>query len=123
MHRGLTAMIVAIAAMACLAGVACAADKPAPIRVLMITGDDVMPAHNWPDVSAVTREGSSTTSETEKRGLSSRILWMAGVVERQSWLFAPLRIRARSSAGSAAGAAPITAKTKTSVSSTSDPNL
>lgn len=32
------------------------ADAPAKIRVLLITGDDVMPAHNWPDVSAATRE-------------------------------------------------------------------
>jgi len=33
-----------------------AADTPAKARVLLITGDDVSPAHNWLDVSAATRE-------------------------------------------------------------------
>ncbi len=33
-----------------------AADTPAKIKVLLITGDDVAPAHNWPEVSAATRD-------------------------------------------------------------------
>jgi uncharacterized protein len=54
MHRGLA--IVAALAMFCVVGGAFAADKAAPIRVLMITGDDVAPAHNWREMSEATRK-------------------------------------------------------------------
>lgn len=33
-----------------------AADSPAKIKVLLITGDDVAPAHNWREMSEATRE-------------------------------------------------------------------
>ncbi len=33
-----------------------AADGPKKIQVLLVTGDDVMPAHNWPEVSQAVRE-------------------------------------------------------------------
>jgi type 1 glutamine amidotransferase len=33
-----------------------AAEGPAKTKVLLITGDDVMPAHNWPQTSAATRD-------------------------------------------------------------------
>jgi hypothetical protein len=33
-----------------------AADAPAKIKVLLITGDDVAPAHNWKETTAATRE-------------------------------------------------------------------
>lgn len=36
--------------------VAVAADKPAPIKVLLIAGDDVAPYHDWREISEKTRE-------------------------------------------------------------------
>ena len=56
MHRGLAMMIVALMAMALAAGVASGAEKAPSIRVLMITGDDVAPAHNWREMSEATRK-------------------------------------------------------------------
>ena len=32
-----------------------AADKPEKIKVLLIAGDDVAPAHNWREISETTR--------------------------------------------------------------------
>ncbi len=40
---------------------------PARVRVLLITGDDVAPAHDWPSVSAATRELLQETGRFEVR--------------------------------------------------------
>jgi len=50
--------IVSVLLLGCLLGLMPApqaADAP-KIKVLLITGDDVMPAHDWPSVSAATRD-------------------------------------------------------------------
>ncbi len=44
-----------------------AAETPPKARVLLITGDDVMPAHNWSDVSAATREILVSSGKFEVR--------------------------------------------------------
>jgi len=61
MHRGLAAFVVGVVSILCVAGMSAAAEKAAPIRVLMITGDDVMPAHNWREMSETTRKGLVAT--------------------------------------------------------------
>jgi len=44
-----------------------AADKPAKIRVLLITGDDVAPAHNWREIADATREALETAGRFDVR--------------------------------------------------------
>jgi len=49
--------IALMLAMACgCADLGRAADAPPKIRVLLVTGDDVSPAHNWAEVAAATRD-------------------------------------------------------------------
>jgi type 1 glutamine amidotransferase len=57
MHRGLAALVAIVISSVCVAGIGSAAEKAAPIRVLMITGDDVAPAHPWREISETTRKG------------------------------------------------------------------
>lgn len=47
------ALVMALIALAAPHG---RAAEPPRIKVLLITGDDVMPAHNWPEVSKATRD-------------------------------------------------------------------
>lgn len=44
-----------------------AADAPPRIRLLLITGDDVAPSHNWSEVTAATRELLNATGRFEVR--------------------------------------------------------
>jgi uncharacterized protein len=46
---------------------AAGADKPKPIKVLLVTGDDVSPAHNWREVSQAVRETLTATGKFEVR--------------------------------------------------------
>ena len=54
----LRAIIISLALVAALASAlpGTAAEPPAKIKVLLVTGDDVQPAHNWRDVSQALRE-------------------------------------------------------------------
>ena len=53
--RPIILSLTLVAALACtLPGTA--AETPAKIKVLLVTGDDVQPAHNWRDVSQALRE-------------------------------------------------------------------
>lgn len=56
---------VALLAVGCCA-VACAAERPAGIRVLLITGDDVG-AHDWKEMAAATREVLETSGKFQVR--------------------------------------------------------
>jgi type 1 glutamine amidotransferase len=52
---------IAIAGLVLVTGLTCtrtgfAAEAPAKIKVLLVTGDDVQPAHNWREVSQALRE-------------------------------------------------------------------
>src|SRR5208282_3652792 len=52
---------IAIAGLVLVTGLTCtqpgfAAETPAKIKVLLVTGDDVQPAHNWREVSQALRE-------------------------------------------------------------------
>jgi type 1 glutamine amidotransferase len=44
-----------------------AGEAPKKIRVLLVTGDDVMPAHNWPEVSQAIRETLLAAGKFEVR--------------------------------------------------------
>ncbi len=46
---------------------ATAADAPSKIKVLLVTGDDVSPAHNWREVSQAVRETLNATGKFEVR--------------------------------------------------------
>ncbi|MCX8108108.1 MAG: ThuA domain-containing protein [Verrucomicrobiae bacterium] len=50
MHRALIGLASWLA-VACMA-----AESPSKVRVLIVTGDDVSPAHNWAEVAATTRQ-------------------------------------------------------------------
>jgi uncharacterized protein len=51
-------LVVSVALVAVLASALLvkAADQPAKIKVLLVTGDDVMPAHDWPTVSQALKQ-------------------------------------------------------------------
>ncbi len=55
-----------LAALA-LVAVATAAETPKAIRVLLVTGDDVQPAHNWREVSQAIRETLVASGKFEVR--------------------------------------------------------
>src|ERR1022692_4031107 len=44
-----------------------AAEQPGKIKVLLVTGDDVQPAHNWREVSQALRETLITSGKFEVR--------------------------------------------------------
>ena len=54
----LRAIIISLAALSVLtATLPCsAAEQPGKIKVLLVTGDDVQPVHNWHDVAQALRE-------------------------------------------------------------------
>jgi type 1 glutamine amidotransferase len=54
----LRAFIISVAALAVLASTlpCSAAEQPGKIKVLLVTGDDVQPVHNWHDVAQALRE-------------------------------------------------------------------
>lgn len=56
MMSRLRSLLVPVWLCSVCVGALLAAEGPAPTRVLLVTGDDVMPAHHWPSVSAATRE-------------------------------------------------------------------
>ena len=49
------------------ASVAAGADQPKPIKVLLVTGDDVSPAHDWREVSQAVRATLTATGKFEVR--------------------------------------------------------
>ena len=51
-----TVITVLLGIVCWCANLAQAAEAPAKIKVLLVTGDDVSPAHNWAEVAAATRE-------------------------------------------------------------------
>ena len=53
---GLTILSLAFAAIFSSALPATAAEQPGKIKVLLVTGDDVQPAHNWREVSQALRD-------------------------------------------------------------------
>lgn len=61
-----TTLLLAASALLVLSDTARAADAK-KINVLLVTGDDVMPAHNWPEVSQAIRETLATTGKFEVR--------------------------------------------------------
>jgi type 1 glutamine amidotransferase len=64
--RFLTSLLLG-STLSVLAPLAGAADAPAKLKVLLVTGDDVMPAHHWPSVSAATREILEQSGKFEVR--------------------------------------------------------
>ena len=52
----LTFLSLALLATSAFTPAASAAEGPAKIKVLLVTGDDVQPAHNWREVSQAIRE-------------------------------------------------------------------
>lgn len=63
----LLAPLLVAAAVATLTPVASAADAPPKIKVLLVTGDDVMPSHHWPSVTVATREILEKSGKFEVR--------------------------------------------------------
>jgi type 1 glutamine amidotransferase len=61
--------ILAATLLPALTLTATAADTPAPpkLKVLLVTGDDVMPAHHWPSVAAATRDILEQSGKFEVR--------------------------------------------------------
>lgn len=59
----LTALLLAVAAFAVGVTTVPAADAPAKTRVLLITGDDVSPAHDWLSCATATREVLQASSQ------------------------------------------------------------
>jgi len=55
------------AALSWVAGPCVGAESPAKIKVLMVTGDDVSPAHNWAEVAAATRQILESSGKFEVR--------------------------------------------------------
>jgi len=53
---GLTIISLALVAALAFALPGTAAEQPGKIKVLLVTGDDVQPAHNWREVSQALRE-------------------------------------------------------------------
>jgi type 1 glutamine amidotransferase len=63
---------LAIASLVFVTGLTCArtshaADAPAKIKVLLVTGDDVEPAHNWREVSQALKEILTTSGKFDVR--------------------------------------------------------
>ncbi len=63
---------IAIAGLVLVTGLTCtrpgfAAEAPAKIKVLLVTGDDVQPAHNWREVSQALRETLIASGRFEVR--------------------------------------------------------
>lgn len=55
-----------------------AAEAPAKIKVLLVTGDDVQPAHNWREVSQAIRETLVSSGRFDVR-----VCEEAGVLDRR----------------------------------------
>ena len=65
-----------------------AADKPAKIKVLLISGDDVMPAHNWREMGGATRDVLVNSGKFEvKLCEDAAILESAGALSRYDLIF------------------------------------
>jgi len=64
-----TLLVISVALLATSAFTlpASAADAPGKIKVLLVTGDDVMPAHNWREVSQAVREILTGSGKFEVR--------------------------------------------------------
>ncbi len=56
MKSKLILVTIALSLLVCLAHTSSAADSARKIKVLLVTGDDVTPAHNWLEVSQAIRE-------------------------------------------------------------------
>lgn len=59
----LTHVVLAVTFACWLAGLSPAAEAPAKIKVLIVTGDDVEPAHNWFEVTSATRQILQSTGK------------------------------------------------------------
>jgi uncharacterized protein len=64
---GLTIISLALAAIMASAPHSTAAEQPSRIKVLLVTGDDVQPAHNWHEVSQALRETLISSSKFDVR--------------------------------------------------------
>src|ERR1035441_3481908 len=64
---GLTIISLAFVAALAFARPGTAAEQPGKIKVLLVTGDDVQPAHNWREVSQALRETLITSDKFDVR--------------------------------------------------------
>ena len=64
---GLTIISLAFVAALAFARPGTAAEQPGKIKVLLVTGDDVQPAHNWREVSQELRETLITSDKFDVR--------------------------------------------------------
>lgn len=67
------------------AGVASAAQ--APLRVLLVTGDDVQPAHNWQEVSQAIRETLLASGKFEVRVCEEAAVLESAALNRYDLIF------------------------------------
>lgn len=99
----LTASMAAVALFLCYP--ASAAEKPNKLKVLLITGDDVAPAHNWAEVSQAIRETLDSSGKFEVRVAEDiGILDSAATLARYDLIFLHL-YNAKTPAPSEAGKA------------------
>jgi type 1 glutamine amidotransferase len=69
MNTSSTLTVISLVLLATLASAlpGAAADAPGKIKVLLVTGDDVQPAHNWREVSQAIRETLVTSGKFDVR--------------------------------------------------------
>jgi uncharacterized protein len=84
------AILLSVAALS-FGGLAQAAPAPAKIKVLLLTGDDAAPSHNWREVSAATRDVLEASGKFEVKVCEEpAILESAATLKRYDLVFLAL---------------------------------